>query len=356
MRRVAALLITAALYLQSIVPAFASSGGADTAVCRLSKQLNSLSLQARGLRKPRAASMTTFVRAGADPVSPVLSEKVGLSTTAQYLPGISEVRSSASTYYHSGIKNTFAQTASNESVSASKRYDAFGNELATSGTWNGNYKYGGPFGYQKDSQSGLELLGNRYYDPELGRFLTRDVAKDGRNWYAYTNNQPITCGDPRGEQTIVFSGEKLKYFYPNGKPGPWIPAYSGLPGTKASDQYNKGGPIPEGKYWLYANDVQYASRNLITWLGKGYPPSSSWGKYRTNLNPAKWTKTHGRYGFFLHGGFTIGSAGCIDIGSNDEGWIGNWLANQKGKIKLLVDYSGWKGSVPSDANGRGIPW
>ena len=34
MRRVAAFVLTAALYLQSVVPAFASSGGADALVCR----------------------------------------------------------------------------------------------------------------------------------------------------------------------------------------------------------------------------------------------------------------------------------------------------------------------------------
>ena len=128
---------------------------------------------------------------------------IGLFTTARYLPAISEVRSSSSTYYHSGIKNAFAQTASNESVNASKRYDAFGNELATSGTWKGNYKYGGPFGYQKDSDSSLQLLGNRYYDPELGRFLTRDVAEDGRNWYAYCGNQPLSYTDYEGLKRLL---------------------------------------------------------------------------------------------------------------------------------------------------------
>ena len=45
MRRVAAFVLTSALYLQSIVPAFASPGGADTPACRPSKQMNSPSPQ-----------------------------------------------------------------------------------------------------------------------------------------------------------------------------------------------------------------------------------------------------------------------------------------------------------------------
>jgi hypothetical protein len=44
----------------------------------------------------------------------------------------------------------------------------------------------------------LQLLGDRYYDPTLGRFLTRDIAKDGRNWYVYCGNNPLKYADPEG--------------------------------------------------------------------------------------------------------------------------------------------------------------
>ncbi|MDX2065147.1 MAG: RHS repeat-associated core domain-containing protein [Fimbriimonadaceae bacterium] len=46
--------------------------------------------------------------------------------------------------------------------------------------------------------SGLQLLGHRYYDPSTGRFLTRDPIKDGRNWYTYCENNPLTAVDPLG--------------------------------------------------------------------------------------------------------------------------------------------------------------
>ncbi len=53
------------------------------------------------------------------------------------------------------------------------------------------------FGYQSDS-TGLQLLGHRYYDPAVGRFLTPDPIKDGRNWFAYCENNPLTAADPEG--------------------------------------------------------------------------------------------------------------------------------------------------------------
>jgi RHS repeat-associated protein len=112
------------------------------------------------------------------------------------MPGVYEDRGGTVTNYHSGIKNSFMQTSAAGSQTASKRYDAFGNVLASSGTWQGRFAYGGPHGYQTDGS--LQLLGDRYYDPSLGRFLTRDVAKDGRNWYAYCGNNPIAKADPSG--------------------------------------------------------------------------------------------------------------------------------------------------------------
>ena len=42
------------------------------------------------------------------------------------------------------------------------------------------------------------LLGHRYYDPNAGRFLTRDPEKDGRNWYVYCDNNPLKNIDPSG--------------------------------------------------------------------------------------------------------------------------------------------------------------
>jgi RHS repeat-associated protein len=84
-------------------------------------------------------------------------------------------------------------------------YDAFGAELSATGTWKGPFGYAGGFGYQEDS-SGLKLLGHRYYDPTTGRFLSRDPIKDGRNWYVYCGNNPITKVDPTGTIGAVAIG------------------------------------------------------------------------------------------------------------------------------------------------------
>jgi RHS repeat-associated protein len=167
--------------------------------------------------KTVGSNTTTFKRAGAAPVSPVLSDVLG-STTTRYLPGISSRVGSTSTFSHSGIKNGILQTKSSQTNTATKRYDAFGNELTTTGTWQTRFDYGGAFGYQRDDESGYKLLGHRYYDPEIGRFLTRDLIQDGRNWYDYCANCPTKFADRDG----------LKHFSvdtvspaPAGGPYPW---------------------------------------------------------------------------------------------------------------------------------------
>jgi len=39
-------------------------------------------------------------------------------------------------------------------------------------------------------------LGARYYDPAIGRFITKDPARDGANWYAYAGNDPVNAVNP----------------------------------------------------------------------------------------------------------------------------------------------------------------
>ena len=50
----------------------------------------------------------------------------------------------------------------------------------------------------EDASTGLKYFGARFYDAEVGRFLTVDPKKDGMNWYAYCNDNPLINIDPDG--------------------------------------------------------------------------------------------------------------------------------------------------------------
>ena len=148
------------------------------------------------------------LRTGIGVTAPVVSSSVGGSTTVSYLPGIAEKRGSTKTYQHSGLKNVDAQSNASAAISATREYDAFGGVIAgagTSGTFNGPFGHAGDFGYQSEG-SGLQLLGHRWYDPEVGRFLTKDAGRAGRNWYSYCFNNPLNGVDPYGLDKIILPG------------------------------------------------------------------------------------------------------------------------------------------------------
>jgi RHS repeat-associated protein len=81
------------------------------------------------------------------------------------------------------------------SIEGRYEYDAFGKPYKGDFTTGLNAGYTGkPY----DSVTGLYNYGYRDYKPETARFTTVDPIKDGNNWYAYVNNDPISWLDPFG--------------------------------------------------------------------------------------------------------------------------------------------------------------
>ncbi|WP_143406419.1 RHS repeat-associated core domain-containing protein, partial [Estrella lausannensis] len=98
---------------------------------------------------------------------------------------------------HDHIGNiTCLVDASTREIAYSARYGAFGNILEESGdksSWGFSSK-------RLDRETGLIFFGRRYYDPESGRFITKDPLGDreGPNLYAYVANNPLMFVDLYG--------------------------------------------------------------------------------------------------------------------------------------------------------------
>ena len=240
--------------------------------------------------------------------------------TIAFTPGISERKSSATRMMHGDYLGSIVrQTGSAGTSQYGARYDAFGATYATSGTSWGPFGFAGQWGYQTDADSGLMLLGHRYYDSSTGRFLSRDPIKDGRNWYGYCDSNPLKGIDPEG----------LAWYYNNDTgelscfPGPGR-NYHEFP--KSNPPNKIGRPVPVGKGfsgkrgpWRDNPDYQYAR-------GRGPIPVGKWfiGPRRSVksdgtpldnlvLTPAPGTVLKGRSAFLIHGGSYAGdpSEGCI---------------------------------------------
>ncbi len=81
-------------------------------------------------------------------------------------------------------------------------YSGFGGTIASGGSGT-VFGYGGANGCQTEADTGLVLMGHRYYDSRIGRFLTQDPAGDGNNWYAYAGNNPVNKTDPSGLMPLM---------------------------------------------------------------------------------------------------------------------------------------------------------
>ena len=149
--------------------------------------------------KTNSSGSNIYLRDGAGVTAPVLSDG-----SATYTPGISESRAGVSTFYgHDRLGSNNLQETSASTVAYQASYDAFGLVKSSSGSTASPFGFVGQANYETDNDSGLMLLGHRYYDPEIGRFLTRDSAKDGANWYAYVGNNPLNRSDPNGKQAAL---------------------------------------------------------------------------------------------------------------------------------------------------------
>ena len=170
-----------------------------------SSATNSFKYNGNDLRVQKIDSSGTrnYITDGDSPAAAVLSD--GLAT---FTPGLSERRSSTSSFYHGdALGSTRSQTSSSQSVTDTKRYDAFGMLVASTGSNPTPFGFVGGSQYQTDADSGLMLLGHRYYDASIGRFISRDPIYAGDNWYAYCENNPLGGTDPSGlERRLYLKG------------------------------------------------------------------------------------------------------------------------------------------------------
>jgi len=124
--------------------------------------------------------------------------------TAYYVYGyglISKITPSNESYFYhfDGIGSTVAITDSSGAIVNKYSYDEHGKVLNQEEAIPNPFKYVGRFGVM-DEGNGLLYMRARYYDPEVGSFISKDPIGfgGGLNLYAYVANNPIRFTDPLG--------------------------------------------------------------------------------------------------------------------------------------------------------------
>lgn len=111
------------------------------------------------------------------------------------------------TYLHTDIQGTvILETDQNRNVAQRFEYEPYGLPRQTM------EDRPGYTGHVHDADSGLVYMQQRYFDPEVGQFLSIDPAGvdigNGTNFnrYWYANNNPYTMVDPDGELALQAFG------------------------------------------------------------------------------------------------------------------------------------------------------
>lgn len=207
------------------------------------------------------------------PDGDVISENIPVGQ-----PGCMGAGGAICTYYylHDGLGSTMALVDSTGTVQNRYAYDPWGNAIAsgTTGSVPNDFQYAGAM---LDSSTGLYKMGERYYDPSVGRFSQEDPAGGG---YSYTGDNPINYIDGCGlSRTRASGGADFGTGWwgggssgsPSGGRGSWkIPSDSGGAdfgtGGWGSSQSKRG-------RWHCTAKCQHVQHggNIIGWTyGEGY--------------------------------------------------------------------------------------
>jgi len=125
------------------------------------------------------------------------------SSTFVYGPGglpVQQISSSGTSTYlhHDQLGSTRLITNSSGANVASYSFDAYGKQLAKTGSATTPLGYAGQY---TDAESGLIYMRARYYDPATGTFISKDPigsAGSGQNLYGYVGGDPTNAVDPSG--------------------------------------------------------------------------------------------------------------------------------------------------------------
>jgi RHS repeat-associated protein len=146
------------------------------------------------------------------------------------------------------------------SQASSYNYSAFGATRTSSGSLANEVRFSGE---RTDTESGLEFLRARTYDPSTGTFLSRDTwgitPTDGQSLdlYAYTQNDPANDLDPSGHCFVVCID-----FKPPSLPLPDVSSAAHLALGAATFVPGIGSAAAVADAGLYAYEGDYANAAL----------------------------------------------------------------------------------------------
>ncbi len=217
---------------------------------------------AAGARVKKTAGSTTTIYLGKD-----YDITGGVSTKYIFLGDrriASKDSSGTALYFHGDhLNSSNVITDSSGNQAALYEYTPYGEVVTHTGSASVKHQF---TGQEKDDSTGLQYFASRYYDPQLGRFITADtivpklINPQEFNRYSYVNNNPVKFTDPSGHKkhgfwsvffAVVFFGPLAPVALNN---PPVAAVMYGWAGYRAAQAWSKGANFRE-TLTAYANGI-----------------------------------------------------------------------------------------------------
>ena len=118
---------------------------------------------------------------------------------------ISQRRDDETSWYQfDGLGSTRELTNASETVTDTNMYDAWGVNVASTGTTENPFRWVGESGYYDDPETGDYYVRARMYDPSIARWRSVDALgfTDLPNLFLYSTNSPVGNIDPSGALAV----------------------------------------------------------------------------------------------------------------------------------------------------------
>ena len=227
-------------------------------------------------------------------------------------------------YFADHLGSADVVTDSNGNIKEESDYYPFGGERVVTDTGIGNnYKFTGK---ERDSETGVDYFGARYYSSSMGRFLSADPSglyyanptnPQSLNLYPYSRNNPLINIDPTG----------LDCIYINNDTGQMEGFNTGDCDNSTEDRANSGYYVDD-----HVNEITFDQQGQVT----GYSADNSDGMFDSfpgSMNPGETVATLNLYGNKVSAPGTsinvFGASEPIDLAAMDfyrqhanDHWIG----------------------------------
>ncbi len=174
-------------------------------------------------------------------------QRNGTSVTARFFPEGEQISGTSYYYTFDHLGSVRELTDGSGNIDAQYDYDPYGNVSLLQGSNMADFQYAGMYEHQK---SGLNLTLFRAYDPNAGRWLSRDPLGEGADatLYSYVSNDPIILIDPLG----LLSQAAWQYVNSalNSSDGNLSVANDWLVVARIGDEKNV--PLRDAQHFLYA--------------------------------------------------------------------------------------------------------